>query len=733
MTNKKSTKKALLMSCLSLLLCMSMLVGTTFAWFTDSVSSTNNIIKAGNLDVNLYWKTSPNAEWAPVDANTNIFKTGTLWEPGHTEVVYLKVVNEGTLALKYDLIVNIASETAGKNVAGENFNLSDYILYNVTDGVTTYANSAAARGDEAGKKLNTPYNKASQLLNQGEAVELTMVVFMPTTIGNEANYLIGTAAPVINLGINLFATQYTYEQDSFGPDYDADAKPVVVYTAEDLAAALTSDEEIISVILGNSIDLPRNLLIGGNAGDEYKMGGQSTEAIVIDLNGNQLNITTTYWSVLGTVNPETVVNIKNGSMNSSQTSGTWNSYDLDFASGNFIFENVVFEKAIALDTDATFKNVTINETHDYYAMWITTEGQTINIDGLTINSNGRGIKIDEQYISAPQKVTLNVANATFNTNKKAAIMVKSVAGADINLSNVNISNTPDATHAVWVDEDSAASYDLVTVTGGLKAYEGDMITSAAQLQAALDAATGDTVIYLGADITGDVTVTQKEGVNIVIEGNGNEYTGTIYIDGKNRYNGAETLTIQNINFVASTQMDFISSNVAKQYTHNVTIQNCSFTGNGAEVMGARFRQAYNITMKDCVADGMYGILWATGCNQITVDNVDATNGRNGISVGTSNATITNCDIDASAYGVRADGSAFTLTLENNNISAPQPVVVRKLTAAGYILNLSGNTFTATGADDYQVILTTGSDDAAYVAPAAANYTINGQSELVFFK
>ena len=215
----KNTKKALLTSALCLLLCMSMLIGTTFAWFTDSVSTTNNIIKAGNLDVNLEWSTDGNT-WTPVDANTNIFKTGTLWEPGHTEVVYLKVVNKGTLALKYTLDVNVDSEIEGINVANETFKLSDHILYNVFEGVETYEDSADARGDETGKKLNVPYNKAAQLLETEEEHILTMVVFMPTTVGNEANYKTGTTAPSINLGISLFATQYTHEEDGFDKYYD---------------------------------------------------------------------------------------------------------------------------------------------------------------------------------------------------------------------------------------------------------------------------------------------------------------------------------------------------------------------------------------------------------------------------------------------------------------------------------------------------------------------------------
>ena len=126
---KMNSKRALLMSALSLLLCASMLIGTTFAWFTDSVTSTNNIITAGNLDVELYWSTDA-ADWKAVDGDTNVF-TDQLWEPGHTEVVYLKVKNAGTLALKYNLGVNIYSETIGINVAGDVFKLSDYINFGV--------------------------------------------------------------------------------------------------------------------------------------------------------------------------------------------------------------------------------------------------------------------------------------------------------------------------------------------------------------------------------------------------------------------------------------------------------------------------------------------------------------------------------------------------------------------------------------------------------------------------
>ena len=243
-----------------------------------------------------------------------------------------------------------------------------------------------------------------------------------------------------------------------------------VETAEELAAALTADKENIAVVLSADIDLPIASLgqqTGGSG--EYKLGGESTKNITIDLGGKTLNITTTYWSGIGAKNADAKIVIKNGTMTSSQATGTWNSYDLTFANCNYEIANVEFSKAIAFtnaNKTVVLNDVTINETHDYYAMWISAKGQDVKINGLTINSTGRGIKIDEQYVGAPAKVTMKVENATFKTAKKAAILVKSAAGAAIALNNVDITATPDTVNAVWVDSDSAAYADKVTVTGG---------------------------------------------------------------------------------------------------------------------------------------------------------------------------------------------------------------------------------------------------------------------------
>ena len=125
MTSKKNAKKALFSSVLSLLLCASMLVGTTFAWFTDEVSSGVNTIQSGTLKIGVKY-TQDGTTWNDLDSATDLF-SGALWEPGHTRVVALKLTNEGSLALKYKVGMNIVSEKAGTNVNGDSFKLSDYL------------------------------------------------------------------------------------------------------------------------------------------------------------------------------------------------------------------------------------------------------------------------------------------------------------------------------------------------------------------------------------------------------------------------------------------------------------------------------------------------------------------------------------------------------------------------------------------------------------------------------
>ncbi len=233
MTQSKHTKRALLASVLSVVVCCALLIGSTFAWFTDKVESGNNRIVAGNLDVELYQVKGDTEE--RVTADTNLFAENALWEPGHTEVVYLRVKNEGTLALKYKFSINVAGKVIGKTADGADIDLSDYIKFGVVEGLTAaYPGDAAGRTaareaveDEA-RLISEGYSSTEgHLTAKGTAADtsglIAIVVYMPEGVGNTANHGTDSQAPSIQMGINLVATQDTVESDSFDDQYDADA------------------------------------------------------------------------------------------------------------------------------------------------------------------------------------------------------------------------------------------------------------------------------------------------------------------------------------------------------------------------------------------------------------------------------------------------------------------------------------------------------------------------------
>ena len=319
MTNIKHTKRALLSSVMALFLCFAMLLGTTYAWFTDSVASGSNVITAGNLDINVEY-TLDGETWKALDGADDLFQK-SLWEPGHTEVVALKITNNGSLALKYTAQMNITKDEIGKNKDGGDIVLSEILTVST---LVQQANDAMGIGDITlalafnGENSvayetttafkNTNVLKGTQELFPGDSHYAIIKVDMPETVGNEANHD-GVNVPSIEFGIDVLATQYSYENDSFGNGYDADAPlPEVITNATDLAAALTANEKEILVALSGDVNLPISSLgqqTGGSG--EYKLGGKDTDKIVIDLKGHKLNITTTYWSGIGAVNPNATI------------------------------------------------------------------------------------------------------------------------------------------------------------------------------------------------------------------------------------------------------------------------------------------------------------------------------------------------------------------------------------------------------------------------------------------
>ena len=108
----KQTKKALLLATFTLIVCLGMFIGTTYAWFTDSVSSAGNIIQTGKLDVNMQWAKGtedPSDTTVWNEASVKMF-TNNNWEPGYAEARHIKISNEGTLAFKYKVVISTEKE-----------------------------------------------------------------------------------------------------------------------------------------------------------------------------------------------------------------------------------------------------------------------------------------------------------------------------------------------------------------------------------------------------------------------------------------------------------------------------------------------------------------------------------------------------------------------------------------------------------------------------------------------
>ncbi len=232
MTSSKSTKRALLTSVLALLMCVAMLIGTTFAWFTDTASTGVNKIQAGNLDVKLMYSTDMQT-WKEATDQTKLFDDNALWEPGYTQVVYLKIVNAGKLALKYEAgFSKNYTSNRGKNVNGDWYRVDNYLKIGTAETTTKFANRedvwSAIAATEKTLAKDVMLTDGWITLKAGESSKpFAVAIYMPTSVGNEANASKNRPSSVSGLGIEVRATQATVESDSFDNNYDANAATVL--------------------------------------------------------------------------------------------------------------------------------------------------------------------------------------------------------------------------------------------------------------------------------------------------------------------------------------------------------------------------------------------------------------------------------------------------------------------------------------------------------------------------
>ena len=287
------SKRALILSAVAVFLCISMLIGTTYAWFSDSVTSNGNIIKSGTLEVSMEWAdgkddpASDNTAWT--DASTGAIFDYELWEPGFLQVRHLAIANEGNLALKYQLQIA---------VNGEVDELADVIDVYFIDP----AEQIDARTDLDGKTpvgtlrdfLAGANNTVFGHIEAGEKDTVTVALKMREDAGNEyQNKQIGASFSLI-----LLATQYTSESDSIDNQYDVNAEfPVIVFEAV-TADNVNNDITVVAPGTGVAVTIPAADTAEGdvyklevtNVSAEQNAAGETTVSLEAELFRNNVKI-----------------------------------------------------------------------------------------------------------------------------------------------------------------------------------------------------------------------------------------------------------------------------------------------------------------------------------------------------------------------------------------------------------------------------------------------------------
>ncbi|MBR2908269.1 MAG: SipW-dependent-type signal peptide-containing protein [Clostridia bacterium] len=733
MTKKKTTKKALLASALSLLLCFSMLLGTTYAWFTDSVTSENNIIKSGNLDVTLeYWN---GTEWKTVEDASDIL-AGNLWEPGYVDVAYLRVKNAGSLALKYNLGVNIVSETSGVNKAGERFTLSDYIYYDVEELAVTdtapfapYASREAAMAIATEKTLiSAGYSKSGTLLPTDGYVYLAMVVYMPTTVDNVANHD-GKTIPEINLGINVMATQLAAESDSFGNGYDEDAfyYDALVATDAELKAAI-EDADVKTIAIDGDLTYDWGGNSYGNS-EALKMKGKTLQGF----DGND-SIT---FAGYGSANPIVDVTLKNITVKDATVGddeSAWEHGYLEFESLNA--KNVVFADSIMLDGNSTLTNCSMNNTvASWYGIWI--EGGNTVLKDCSF-SGTRSVKIHEAYGSEVESVLID--NCIFGPlSEKPGVVIGALnAATSVTIKNSTFAKVQAGDQDLYIYETDTAvdTFNFVSSNNTISTYvEVNSATELAEkLTGAGAAGSGNTVIQINTDLdmTGvnwtPIKVDGYHGADIVtVDGQGHTITGLSAPLFAGGFAGGSGIVIKNLTIsdseIVSTSGQGSGAFIQCVDSMNViTLTNCHLknsTLNGSRTGGLiGWTAGYNnvndgpvklyVTVEDCSVVGceingsgsVGGIIGHSGGNAWTytiiknclvkdceLNSTDSGDWRTGVAIGTVNVGEQNDIINVSSINNTLTQTGKTAPDGQSNLYGRfVPGTTGKLTIDGVEIN-----------------------------------------------
>ena len=393
----KSKKSALLLSFTSLLLCFAMLVGSTFAWFTDTATTGVNKIVAGKLDVELLMYNGTeyaniSKEPAPIFGSENSTvaqnnNLNTLWEPGKTQVAYLAIKNEGNLDLKYQVALNVTNPADGKDLyqvmqyaIAPDAKGTDSVLPEWTTGKSVIPGAQTVSGTNT-----TGADPAGVKLLHGETHYFALLVHMDGNAGNK--YQNGK----VEFDLTVYAAQLNSESDSFNNEYDknaeydkgdtppADAK--FVTTETELKEAIKEDEAYI--VLQNDIDLTSALAVG--------------KAITLDLNGKTLKGTAMNTIKLSNNADLTVKDSAEGGKITNSYSGRADATTVDLVSAGAKF--TLQSGTVESNQKDALQTLAIGNSKE--------KACTVEIAGGTVSNPGGHVK--SRAIKASNGMTVNIS------------------------------------------------------------------------------------------------------------------------------------------------------------------------------------------------------------------------------------------------------------------------------------------------------------------------------------
>ena len=356
MNNKKATKRALLTSVMALVMCVVMLVGTTFAWFTDTASTGVNKIVSGNLKVDIIGENSDShveklnfKKAATTDAEAG---AEILWEPGCRYLTEgFRIANKGNLALKWKAQVNKGTTAANTG----NFDLLDVIDFYL---VTKNAD---------GTETETALDEFTGNLKKTETSDVYYIKgVMQTTAGNDYQGL-----TIDGISITVIATQDTVENDSFDNQYDKDA-PL------DFEPVATADELKAAAAAGKNVQLTQDVTLMDAV--------TFNKAVTIDLNGKTLisSLNSNGYSLVTKAN----ATIVNGTYKGTGTARGIGAY------GNLKMSHVTVDVAgqvgVACSTSDSQYTIEDSTIKGGYALCNFSNNATINISNSTLEGKNTG-------------------------------------------------------------------------------------------------------------------------------------------------------------------------------------------------------------------------------------------------------------------------------------------------------------------------------------------------------